>query len=128
LPEEVPKPKGGRHRIDDRADLTGIIFVLKCGIPWGRFSSDDNLVPDKAQDKPLNTRANLSLLRATRIASNGLLWLANLGPAPVPAQHLAPRYEPSQDPLPCTGRRMATAPQNAPERVPWWRRRFGEER
>ena len=42
MPEEVPKPKGGRHRIDDRADLTGIIFVLKCGIPWGRFSSDDN--------------------------------------------------------------------------------------
>jgi len=34
LPEEPPKPEGGRPRIDDRAVLTGIIFVLKSGIPW----------------------------------------------------------------------------------------------
>ena len=34
LPEHKPTPKGGRPRISDRAALTGIIFVLKTGIPW----------------------------------------------------------------------------------------------
>jgi len=34
LPAESPKPQGGRPRVDDRAALTGIVFVLKSGIPW----------------------------------------------------------------------------------------------
>jgi len=34
LPLEPPKPTGGRPRVPDRAALTGIIFVLKSGIPW----------------------------------------------------------------------------------------------
>ena len=34
LPAEPPKPRGGRPRVPDRAALTGIIFVLKSGIPW----------------------------------------------------------------------------------------------
>jgi transposase len=37
LPPEPPKPQGGRPRVDDRAALSGIIFVLKSGIPWERL-------------------------------------------------------------------------------------------
>jgi transposase len=43
LPEEPPKPNGGRPRIDDRAALTGILFVLKSAIPWEICSPRDGL-------------------------------------------------------------------------------------
>lgn len=34
LPPEPPNPKGGRPRLSDRAALTGIVFVLRSGLPW----------------------------------------------------------------------------------------------
>ena len=37
LPKHEPSPKGGKPRVPDRVCLTGIIFVLKTGIPWEDF-------------------------------------------------------------------------------------------
>lgn len=34
LPPARPRPKGGRPPLPDRAALTGILFVLKSGLPW----------------------------------------------------------------------------------------------
>ena len=34
LPSRPPRPKGGLPPINARATLTGILFVLKSGIPW----------------------------------------------------------------------------------------------
>ncbi len=34
IPKRPPRPKGGRPPVDDRQALTGVLFVLKTGIPW----------------------------------------------------------------------------------------------
>src|SRR5580700_7162922 len=34
IPQHPPQPKGGRPPLDDRKTLSGVIFILKTGIPW----------------------------------------------------------------------------------------------
>ena len=40
LPEHPPSAKGGKPRTPDRTCLTGILFVLKTGIPWEDFPQE----------------------------------------------------------------------------------------
>jgi transposase len=40
LPKHTPSPKGGRPAVDDRTCLSGIVFVLKTGIPWEDFPQE----------------------------------------------------------------------------------------
>jgi transposase len=40
LPRHEPSPKGGKPRTPDRVCLTGILFVLKTGIPWEDFPQE----------------------------------------------------------------------------------------
>jgi transposase len=37
LPKHTPSPKGGQPPVSDRVCLTGILFVLKTGLPWEDF-------------------------------------------------------------------------------------------
>src|SRR5512133_2069508 len=34
LPQWTPSPKGGQPPVTDRAALTGVLFMLKTGLPW----------------------------------------------------------------------------------------------
>jgi len=40
FPKHKPSPKGGQPPIPDRVGLTGILFVLKTGIPWEDFPQE----------------------------------------------------------------------------------------
>jgi transposase len=42
LPKHAPSPNGGRPRLDDRKALTGILFVLKTGLPWEDLPAELN--------------------------------------------------------------------------------------
>jgi transposase len=40
LPKHCPSAKGGHPRVPDRICLTGILFVLKTGLPWEDFPQE----------------------------------------------------------------------------------------
>ena len=40
LPPLAPQPKGGRPPVPHRAALTGILFVLKTGLPWEHLPAE----------------------------------------------------------------------------------------
>lgn len=40
LPPLPPQPKGGRPPVPHRAALTGILFVLKTGLPWEHLPAE----------------------------------------------------------------------------------------
>lgn len=40
FPGHTPSPKGGQPPVPDRVCLTGILFVLKTGIPWEDFPQE----------------------------------------------------------------------------------------
>ena len=84
LPPEPPKPKGGRPRVPDRACLTGIIFVLKRGIPW-------EMLPQE-----LGCGSGVTCWRRLRDGQAAGCPLGDLGPAAPPPARSPRRSRPAR--------------------------------
>ncbi len=46
LPAAKPCPQGGRPPLENRAALTGILFVLRTGIPWAWRAREGDNIPN----------------------------------------------------------------------------------
>jgi transposase len=127
LPPEPPKPRGGRPRVPDRAALTGILFVLRSGIPW-------ELLP-----RELGCGSGVTCWRRLRDWQRHGVWdrlhralldrlgeadridwsRASLDCASVPAKGGAPRWARTQ---PIAARRAPSATSSPTGRASRWRR------
>src|SRR6476620_7634210 len=80
LPIPQRRPKGGRPRVSDRACLTGILFVLRSGIPW-------QMLPPGTQMR-IRDDMLAALARLTRRGYLGAAALCSVGLARTPATRL----------------------------------------
>ena len=112
LPPRPPRPKGGRPPVDDRAALTGILFVPKSGIPWEMLPAEMGCGSGTSCWRRLRdwqaagVRAALHRALLERLQGSGQIdWRrAALDSASVPAKRGGPR----------SGRTRPTAASQAP--------------
>jgi transposase len=117
LPPMKPRPKGGRPPVPNRAALTGIIFVLKTGIPWEDLPAEMGCGSGMTCWRRLRdwqaagVWASLHRVLLERLHGAGKLdWSrASLDSASVPAK----RGEPRQ------GRTRRIAASRAPSGISW---------
>ena len=98
LPRQRPKPKGGRHRCDDRLALAGIVFVLRSGIPREmlprEFGCSGMTCWRRLRDwQAADVWSGLHRVLLERLSDDGQLdWSrASLDSAAVPAKRGVPR-------------------------------------